>query len=83
MTVRIEQDRIILDGRCRIEDAESLLSALQRAPRSTVSIDTAESLHTAVVQVLLAANPVIVGCGKHELLSRYGVLGSKADSQRV
>ena len=74
MTLRSEQGRIVLEGRCRIEDAETLLSALQLSPDSVVEIDAAETLHTAVLQVLMAAKPIITGISRHEFLARHGVL---------
>jgi hypothetical protein len=74
MTVRSVQGRIILEGRCRVEDAEPLLSALRQSPGNVVDMSMAETVHTAVVQVLLAAGPAIVGAHKHAFLARHGVL---------
>ncbi len=74
MTVKSEEGRIVLEGRCRIEDAETLLQALQYSPGSIVDIQHADKLHTAVVQVLLAANRPISGISKQEFLARYEIL---------
>lgn len=74
MTVRLQDGRIFLEGRCRVEDAETLLSELQHWPDSVVHMDAAETIHSAVVQVLLAAKPRIEGASKHDFLARYGVL---------
>ena len=74
MTVRSQEGRIILEGRCGVEDAESLLGALQQSPHADVELEAAENLHTAVVQVLLAIAPSLRGTSKHGFLVRYGVL---------
>jgi hypothetical protein len=65
MTVRRNDDgTIILDGTCSVEDAEPLLQLLLATPTATVDWIGAERLHTAVVQVILAAHPRIAGpCG--------------------
>jgi len=76
MTVKSQDGQIILEGRCRVEDAEALLTALQQQPNGVVYLDMAETIHSAVVQVLLAAKPRIEGTSKHEFLTRYGVLGN-------
>jgi hypothetical protein len=80
MTVKSEEGRIVLEGRCRIEDAETLLQALQYSPGSIVDIQHADKLHTAVVQVLLAANRPIEGISKHEFLARYEILDRLAEA---
>jgi hypothetical protein len=74
MTVRSQDGRIILEGRCRVEDAEALLTELLHRPDSVVQLDMAETLHSAVIQVLLAARPSIEGVSKHIFLAEYGVL---------
>lgn len=74
MTVRSHEGQIILEGRCRVEDAETLLTALQQQRDGVVHLGKAETIHSAVIQVLLAAKPRIEGASKHEFLTRYGVL---------
>jgi hypothetical protein len=60
MSVKVpERDLIVLDGHCPSEDAENLLQRLLVAPAATVDLRTCEELHTAVIQVLLAAAPVL------------------------
>ena len=71
MTVKSEEGRIILEGRCRVEDAEALLGALLRFPGSVVDVGAAESLHTAVLQILLTVKPRLSGTAKHQFLARY------------
>jgi hypothetical protein len=72
--VKSQEGRIVLEGRCRIEDAETLLQALQHSPGSIVD------MHTAVVQVLLAAHRPIRGISKHEFLARFEVLDHLAEA---
>ena len=60
MSVRvIDRDLILLDGHCPSEDAESLLQRLLAAPAATVDLRTCQSLHTAIIQVLIAAEPAL------------------------
>ena len=54
-----ERELIVLNGICGSEDAESLLQRLLAAPAATVDLRTCEGLHTAVLQVLLAAAPAL------------------------
>ncbi len=52
---------IELQGACTVEDAEALLQFLLDTPGAQVDWHNCESAHTAVVQVLLAANLVPLG----------------------
>lgn len=55
---------IVLEGRCAVEDAEPLLQLLQATPRAPCDWTRCSHVHTAVVQVVLAARPALVGpCG--------------------
>lgn len=65
MTIRRDPDgTILLDGKCPVEDAERLLEMLQASPAAPVDWTRCEGLHTAVVQVLMAAGATPVGpCG--------------------
>jgi hypothetical protein len=60
VSVHIDNDRVCLVGSCPVEDAENLLQALQERA-GPVDIGRAERLHTAVVQVLLAADREVAG----------------------
>jgi hypothetical protein len=80
MTVKLEEGRIVLEGRCRIEDAETLLQALQQSPNRIVDIQKADKVHTAVIQILLAARCSVRGISRHEFLARYKVLSHLAES---
>jgi hypothetical protein len=62
MTVRMDKDQIIvLEGRCPVEDAETLVQLLSLAPSTTVDWRDCDYAHTAVIQVLLAAGPEMRG----------------------
>jgi hypothetical protein len=61
MTVLLDGEVIRLDGPSRVEDAETLLAHLRAADSLAVDLGAAERLHTAVVQVLLACRPRLVG----------------------
>jgi hypothetical protein len=74
MTVKSHDGQINLEGRCRVEDAEALLAALLQTRDAVVHLDKAETIHSAVVQVLLAARPRIAGVAQHEFLAGYGIL---------
>ena len=65
MTVtRRDQETIVLAGACPVDDAEPLLQMLLETPAVAVDWRSCQSPHTAVVQVILAAGPVLVGpCG--------------------
>ncbi len=64
MTVRLEGHAILLEGQCRVEDAEPLLGWLQADRSRIVDLTGAEHLHAAVLQVLMALRPAIRGEGK-------------------
>ncbi len=61
MSVRLDGTIIRLEGRCHVEDAEPLLVLLQAEPGRIVDCVGAESLHTAVIQVLIAFGPPVRG----------------------
>jgi len=65
VTVRRNTDgKIVLDGRCPVEDAEPLLQLLQATPDAMCDWTGCSHLHTAVVQVIMAARPALAGpCG--------------------
>jgi hypothetical protein len=65
MTVSLnEAGVIVLAGECPVEDAEILLQHLQARPVGPVDWSATGTLHTAVLQVLMAATPKLLGtCG--------------------
>jgi hypothetical protein len=72
MTVRLKGQGVIeLSGRCGADDAEALQQHLLADPGSTVEWSGCEHLHSAVVQVLLVAAPVVRGAPKNEFLTTH------------
>jgi hypothetical protein len=72
MTVRTAGDgTIVLEGRCPVDDAEDLLRLLLLDPSSAVDWRTCDDAHTAVIQVLLAARPKVLGPPRAMLLSKW------------
>jgi hypothetical protein len=65
MTVcRSDDGTIVLEGDCPIEDAETFLELLHSRAGPIVDWTGCRHLHTAVVQLVLAVRPVLVGpCG--------------------
>jgi len=61
MSVRLDDEIIRLEGRCHVEDAEPLLVLLQGGRHRTVDLSASESLHTAIVQLILAFRPPLAG----------------------
>ena len=61
MSVRLDGHIIKLEGPCRVEDAEPLLTWLQADGSRVVDLTGAEHLHAAVVQVLIALKPPLRG----------------------
>ena len=68
MTVARDGDIIRLQGVCRVEDAEPLTVLLQCICDSTLDVSACEGLHAAVVQVILAFRPKIIGLSKDGFL---------------
>lgn len=71
MTVRVAESAIWLEGRCLVEDAETLHLALHDHPGWPVDVGHVERLHMAVVQVLLARRPALRGTLADPFLARY------------
>jgi hypothetical protein len=60
MTIRTrDAELIVLEGDCPSEEAELLLQRLLATPAAIVDLQRCESLHAAVIQVLLAAEPTL------------------------
>lgn len=57
MAVETQDKVIALVGKCPVDDAERLFTALEAHPDCTVDLSKMTSLHTAVLQVLMARNP--------------------------
>ena len=55
MPFRVEGSRVILEGHCSVEEAPDLFQALLTLEQPVFALQHAETLHTAVAQVLIAA----------------------------
>ncbi len=61
MSVRFAGDSISIEGAGDVADAEPLLSALLDDAARQIDLTNATRLHSAVIQLLLALRPRIVG----------------------
>ena len=62
MTVRMADDgAIMLEGTCLAEDAETIARMLLLDPTAAVDWHACDQAHTAVIQILIVARPVMVG----------------------
>ena len=75
MTIQIDTGVATLSGRCGADDAEPLLLALQDDPDLVVDLATATRLHTAIVQILVAAKPTVRGLEAHPVLQEFILSG--------
>jgi hypothetical protein len=64
MSVRLDGNIILLEGDCRVEDAEPLLALLRADSARVVDLSSSEQLHTAIVQILMALRPRTKGSCK-------------------
>jgi hypothetical protein len=55
MPFRIEGDRVVLEGHCPVDEAPDLFQALLEIEGPVFALEGAQSLHTAVVQLLIAS----------------------------
>lgn len=71
MTLRLEGGTLHLEGDCGSEEAEPLLALLLEQPSRAVSLAGTRTLHTAVVQVLLALRPQLAEPPAEPFLRRW------------
>jgi len=71
MSVRLDDEIIRLEGRCHVEDAEPLLVLLQGGAHRTVDLSASETLHTAIVQLILAFRPPLAGDSADDFLRKW------------
>jgi hypothetical protein len=55
MPFRVEGSRVILEGHCSVEEAPDLFQALLTVEQPVFALQQAETLHTAVAQILIAS----------------------------
>jgi hypothetical protein len=61
MSIEITENVIRIVGNAPVGDAEPLLAAILEEPVRPVDLNQAAHLHSAIIQILLALQPVIVG----------------------
>lgn len=71
MSVTLEHEIAYLIGDCRVEDAEPLLAYLQSGTERAVDLTAAGHLHTAVVQLLIAFKPHVIGPATDTFVQRW------------
>jgi hypothetical protein len=59
MPVTVRKGVVRLSGHCLVEEAMTLLEMLQTRAGAAVDLRTCKSLHTALLQVLVAARPTL------------------------
>lgn len=60
-----------LEGRCEVDEAETLFEWLQEHPGGRVNLKECQALHAAVVQVLMALKPPISVAPDDKALQRW------------
>lgn len=70
MTIERNGRTILLQGNCTVEDAETLLNQLHEGA-NTVDMSGCTLLHTACLQVLLAANVKLTGTPGNTKLAQW------------
>ena len=72
MTARVAEDGLILlEGVCTVEDAGMLLQLLSDGPERKVDWSGCEQAHTAVIQVLVAVRPRLIGWPRDPFVGNY------------
>ncbi|MBM6579569.1 hypothetical protein ILT44_05190 [Microvirga sp. BT689] len=71
MSARLDGNIIVLEGACRVEDAEPLLGWLQADRSLIVDLTDAEHLHTAVLQLLMAMRPALKGPARDDFIREW------------
>jgi hypothetical protein len=59
MSIEFKEREVTFRGVASVEDAEQLLDWLQKNPTAAVQLESCSHLHTANLQVLMAAHPRI------------------------
>jgi hypothetical protein len=82
MTIKFDNKIICLEGNCGAEDVEALLAALADGHRS-VDMSEVDHLHAAVLQVLLAFGPRLLGSPRDTFVRTWliPILNSDGDDR--
>lgn len=70
MSIQYTQDQAALEGVVVVEEAESLQNRLKEQPQTAVNVAMCDSMHTAVLQVILALRPTLSGQPSDPWLAR-------------
>ena len=81
MSVEMSAGKVVLRGRCGVEEAEKLLSLLLSHPDAAVVLE-AETIHTALWQVLLAVRPSVEGKPLQPFSAQYVMPSIVGDDAR-
>jgi len=73
MSVEVVGNVIRITGNAPVGDAEPILAALHEDPSRGIDLAQAAHLHTAVIQLLLALRPPILGEPAYPLFVRHVV----------
>ena len=72
MPIRYDGDAARFDGACDADAAQELLEWLEPRPgRAAIDLAGCTGLHTAVLQVLLAARPAVAAVPEDPFLRRW------------
>ena len=71
MTVRLADGIAFLEGECPVEDAAALAQHLACHPGATVDWSGCDSMHAAVLQVLLVVRPPLRGAPRGEFIRTH------------
>ncbi|MGD0721459.1 MAG: hypothetical protein ABR970_10515 [Roseiarcus sp.] len=69
MPMQIDDCVITLDGHCAIEEAQPLFDLVRGIEAPIFDVAQAKSLHTAIVQLILASSGKVRGASANPLLS--------------
>jgi hypothetical protein len=70
MTIRRVDDAILLEDVCPVDDAEALMETLQ-ANGASIDVSGCTHLHTACLQIILAARLPVYGTPVNAALARW------------
>lgn len=71
MTLRWDGEAILIEGECRAEEAETLLELMLAHPVAILDWSRCGAVHTAVLQLLLAAGRPVRGVPEDAFLRRW------------
>lgn len=71
MSIEITGEAIRIVGNAPVADAEPVLAALIENSARVVDLTSAAHLHSAIIQILLALKPGIVGVPSHHFFTTY------------